>query len=195
MRSARENGPKCVGGMHRKAHLPSRERLVTARRLGSTFVILIRTRILVQRRGKHDPLCNAESKAFLVRPQRPDYVGHDPGSLKEMRGPEGVKQYVATTHAAFANLRITVEDQWPKGMGWPPSTRSAAPTGTNSWASPYRKPGDDRGDRRRPNLRRQDRGELGRLRRPGHDAAGRRHARPGAGRGLASGHRSANRTD
>ena len=123
--------------MHRKAHRPSRESLVTARRLGSKVVILIRTRFLVQRRGKYDSLCNAESNGFLgVTPQRPDYVGHDPGSLKEMRGPEGVKQYVATTHAAFANLRITVEDQWPKGMGWPPSTRSAAPTGANAWASP-----------------------------------------------------------
>ena len=53
----------------------------------------------------------------MVRPQRPDYVGHDPGSLKEMRGPEGVKQYVATTHAAFANLRIHSRGPVAEGDG------------------------------------------------------------------------------
>ncbi len=98
MRSARENGLKCVGEMHRKAHPPSRERLVTARRLGSTFVILIRTRILVQRRGKHDPLCNAESKGFLGKAASPRLRGprsRQPQGDARPRGRQAIRRHDA----------------------------------------------------------------------------------------------------
>jgi len=39
----------------------------------------------------------------------PTYIGHSPG-LPEARGPEGSRQRIAALHAAFPDLRFTVED-------------------------------------------------------------------------------------
>ena len=39
----------------------------------------------------------------------PTYIGHSPG-LPEARGPEGSRQRITALHAAFPDLRFTVED-------------------------------------------------------------------------------------
>jgi steroid delta-isomerase-like uncharacterized protein len=44
-----------------------------------------------------------------------DYVGHDPASPEPARGPEGVKEFIATYRAAFPNARITVKQQLAEG--------------------------------------------------------------------------------
>jgi steroid delta-isomerase-like uncharacterized protein len=44
-----------------------------------------------------------------------DYVGHDPASPEPLRGPEGVKEFIATYRTAFPNARITVEQQLAEG--------------------------------------------------------------------------------
>jgi len=45
----------------------------------------------------------------------PDFVSHDPFSSEEIRGPEGFKQFVATSRAPFPDLHMRIEDQIAEG--------------------------------------------------------------------------------
>jgi steroid delta-isomerase-like uncharacterized protein len=45
----------------------------------------------------------------------PDYALHDPVVPQEVRGPEGIKQYVSMYRSAFPDTRFTVEDQISEG--------------------------------------------------------------------------------
>jgi steroid delta-isomerase-like uncharacterized protein len=45
----------------------------------------------------------------------PDYVGHDPANPDQIRGPEGVKQFISMYLAAFPDARMTVEVQLAHG--------------------------------------------------------------------------------
>ena len=44
-----------------------------------------------------------------------DYVLHDPTSPEEIRGTEGMKQYVSMYRSAFPDLQQTIEDQIAEG--------------------------------------------------------------------------------
>ena len=44
-----------------------------------------------------------------------DYVLHDPANPEEIRGPEGIKQFVQMYRSAFPDTHITVEDQIAEG--------------------------------------------------------------------------------
>jgi steroid delta-isomerase-like uncharacterized protein len=76
----------------------------------------------------------------------PDYVLHDPAVPEEVRGPEGIKQYVGMYRSAYPDTRFTVEDQIAEGdevatrwtyrgthqgelMGIPPTGREVTITG------------------------------------------------------------------
>jgi steroid delta-isomerase-like uncharacterized protein len=43
------------------------------------------------------------------------YIGHDPANPEPLRGPTGVKEFIATYRAAFPDARITVEQQLAEG--------------------------------------------------------------------------------
>ncbi len=45
----------------------------------------------------------------------PDYVGHDPVSPEDVRGPEGVKEFAMTYRNAFPDVQLSVEDQVAEG--------------------------------------------------------------------------------
>jgi steroid delta-isomerase-like uncharacterized protein len=45
----------------------------------------------------------------------PHYVLHDPSVPGEVRGPEGIKQYVGMYRGAYPDTRFTVEDQIAEG--------------------------------------------------------------------------------
>ncbi len=45
----------------------------------------------------------------------PDYVLHDPTSPEEIRGTEGMRQYVSMYRTAFPDLQQTIEDQIAEG--------------------------------------------------------------------------------
>ncbi len=45
----------------------------------------------------------------------PDYVLHDPAVPEEVRGPEGIKQYVSMYRSAYPDTRFTVEDSIAEG--------------------------------------------------------------------------------
>jgi steroid delta-isomerase-like uncharacterized protein len=45
----------------------------------------------------------------------PDYVLHDPAVPEEVRGPEGIKQYVSMYRSAYPDTHFTVEDQIAEG--------------------------------------------------------------------------------
>src|SRR5919199_2849531 len=45
----------------------------------------------------------------------PDYVLHDPSVPQEVRGPEGMRQYVAMYRAAYPDTHFTIEDQIAEG--------------------------------------------------------------------------------
>lgn len=45
----------------------------------------------------------------------PDYVGHDPASPDEHRGPEGLKQFAATTRSSFPDWHMRIEEQVAEG--------------------------------------------------------------------------------
>ncbi len=45
----------------------------------------------------------------------PNYVLHDPAVPGEVRGPEGIKQYVDMYRSAYPDTRFTVEDQIAEG--------------------------------------------------------------------------------
>jgi steroid delta-isomerase-like uncharacterized protein len=44
-----------------------------------------------------------------------DYIGHDPAVPEPLRGPAGVKEFIATYREAFPDGRITVEQQLAEG--------------------------------------------------------------------------------
>lgn len=44
-----------------------------------------------------------------------DFVGHDPFSSEEIQGPEGFKQFVATSRASLPDLHMRIEDQVAEG--------------------------------------------------------------------------------
>jgi steroid delta-isomerase-like uncharacterized protein len=44
-----------------------------------------------------------------------NYVLHDPSVPQEVRGPEGMKQYVAMYRAAYPDTHFTIEDQIAEG--------------------------------------------------------------------------------
>lgn len=44
-----------------------------------------------------------------------EYVGHDPAEQEPVRGPEGVRRLVERYRAAFADARITVDEQVAEG--------------------------------------------------------------------------------
>jgi steroid delta-isomerase-like uncharacterized protein len=45
----------------------------------------------------------------------PNYVLHDPAVQGEVRGPEGIKQYVDMYRSAYPDTRFTIEDQIAEG--------------------------------------------------------------------------------
>ena len=45
----------------------------------------------------------------------PDFVDHEPAHLEQPAGPESVKQTVRRLHAAFGDLRFSVEDEIAEG--------------------------------------------------------------------------------
>lgn len=45
----------------------------------------------------------------------PDFVLHDPSVPQEVRGPEGIRQYVAMYRAAYPDTHFTIEDQIAEG--------------------------------------------------------------------------------
>ncbi len=76
----------------------------------------------------------------------PDYVLHDPAAPEEVRGPEGIKQYVGMYRSAYPDTHFTIEDQIAEGdkvvtrwtgqgthegelMGIPPSGNRVTVTG------------------------------------------------------------------
>jgi steroid delta-isomerase-like uncharacterized protein len=45
----------------------------------------------------------------------PDFVGHDPASPEDIRGPEGVKEFAGMYRNAFPDVQMSVEDQVAEG--------------------------------------------------------------------------------
>jgi steroid delta-isomerase-like uncharacterized protein len=45
----------------------------------------------------------------------PNFVGHDPVSPEDSRGPEGVKEFAMMYRNAFPDVRLSVEDQVAEG--------------------------------------------------------------------------------
>ena len=45
----------------------------------------------------------------------PDYVGHDPASPEEIRGPEGVKEFAGMYRNAFPDVQLSVQEQVAEG--------------------------------------------------------------------------------
>jgi len=45
----------------------------------------------------------------------PNYVGHDPVSPKDVRGPEGVKEFASMYHNAFPLVHLSVAQQLAEG--------------------------------------------------------------------------------
>ena len=45
----------------------------------------------------------------------PEYVGHNPASPVDTRGPEGVKVFASMFRSAFLNVHVSVEDQVAEG--------------------------------------------------------------------------------
>src|SRR4028119_403429 len=45
----------------------------------------------------------------------PNYVGHDPASPEDIRGPEGVKEFASMYRNAFPDVLMSVEDQVAEG--------------------------------------------------------------------------------
>ena len=45
----------------------------------------------------------------------PNFVGHDPASPEDIRGPEGVKQFAGMYRNAFPDVQMSVEDQVAEG--------------------------------------------------------------------------------
>ena len=45
----------------------------------------------------------------------PDYVGHDPASPEDIRGPEGVKEFASMYRNAFPDVQLSVQEQVAEG--------------------------------------------------------------------------------
>jgi steroid delta-isomerase-like uncharacterized protein len=45
----------------------------------------------------------------------PNFVGHDPASPEDIRGPDGVKQFAGMYRNAFPDVQMSVEDQVAEG--------------------------------------------------------------------------------
>jgi predicted ester cyclase len=45
----------------------------------------------------------------------PNYVGHDPASPGDIRGPEGAKEFAGMYRSAFPDVQMSVEDQVAEG--------------------------------------------------------------------------------
>ncbi len=45
----------------------------------------------------------------------PNYIGHDPVSPEDVRGPEGVKEFASMYRNAFPDVQLSVEDQVAEG--------------------------------------------------------------------------------
>ena len=45
----------------------------------------------------------------------PEYVGHNPASSQDTRGPEGVKEFASMFRSAFPDVHFSVEDQVAEG--------------------------------------------------------------------------------
>ena len=45
----------------------------------------------------------------------PNYVGHDPASPEDIRGPEGAKEFAGMYRSAFPDVQMSVEDQVAEG--------------------------------------------------------------------------------
>ena len=45
----------------------------------------------------------------------PDYVDHDPAMPEDVRGPEGLKEYVSAYRSAFSDLHVEIEEQLAEG--------------------------------------------------------------------------------
>ena len=45
----------------------------------------------------------------------PNFVDHDPASPEDIRGPEGMKQFIAMYRGAFPDIHIVIEDQVAEG--------------------------------------------------------------------------------
>src|SRR5215207_9660574 len=45
----------------------------------------------------------------------PNFVGHDPASPEDIRGPEGVKEFASMFRNAFPDVQLSVEDQVAEG--------------------------------------------------------------------------------
>src|SRR5215204_139671 len=45
----------------------------------------------------------------------PDYVGHNPASPEDTRGPEGVEEFASMFRSAFPDVHLSVEDQVAEG--------------------------------------------------------------------------------
>jgi len=58
---------------------------------------------------------NKKNLAVADRAYARDYVGYDPATPEPIRGPEGVKKDISAYHAAFPDLRFTIEDQIAEG--------------------------------------------------------------------------------
>jgi steroid delta-isomerase-like uncharacterized protein len=44
-----------------------------------------------------------------------DYVGHDPSQPEDQRGPEAIREFIATYLTAFPDGRITIDEQLAEG--------------------------------------------------------------------------------
>jgi predicted SnoaL-like aldol condensation-catalyzing enzyme len=146
-------------------------------------------------RRKEEIRCHPEENKAVVRrfleevfgggnpeledePFAPDYILHDPSVPGEVCGPEAMKQYMSMYRSAYPDTHFTIEDQIAEGDEVVTRWRGGVCTRENSLASPDWRAGSGHGDRVRPHLRGQDRGDLGQLRRLGHDATTRRRASP-----------------
>jgi len=45
----------------------------------------------------------------------PNFVGHDPASPEDIRGPEGAKEFASMYRNAFPDVQMSVEDQVAEG--------------------------------------------------------------------------------
>ena len=79
----------------------------------------------------------------------PNYVGHDPASPEDIRGPEGAKEMASMYRNAFPDVQPSVEDQIAEGdMGDSLDSEWHSP-GRDYGHRSYREPGDGGGDQRR----------------------------------------------
>src|SRR5215212_4572152 len=80
----------------------------------------------------------------------PNFVGHDPASPEDIRGPEGVKEFANMFRNAFPDVQLSVEAQVAEGdmvvTRW---IASGTHQGRIDGHRSYREPGDGGGNQRR----------------------------------------------